>query len=128
MKFKFDELLLSDEFRRMCEGLSDEDQQIFKAWTEYGLIESWKEYCESNESRRLGQEESAELEERVLRTLAALYEAIGTLIKKAYTEGVAKGLMMAGRHDLIARSPDLEKAAAVIMAERMNRKGDNDTL
>jgi hypothetical protein len=57
----------------------------------------------------------------------ALWQAINALIREAVIKGIAGGLMLAGREDLIASHPDLEKAAAVIMAERMNRKDSNDS-
>ena len=55
-----------------------------------------------------------------------MQQAISDLAYRQYARGFASGLIAAGRHDLIARHLDIEKAAAVIMAEDLTRKDDDD--
>jgi hypothetical protein len=92
---------------------SDELEQILQAWAEssasaysYGLGEISM------------QEEDAEND----RLFGVLMQVIKTLEDQSFTEGMAAGFLIAGRHDLIARDPVIEKAAAVIMAVWLKRK------
>ena len=100
----------------MKRELSDEEQRIVEAWLEYG---------KSVYSYGLGLSGMREEEDTGNRAFDALFQAITAIAKQQYAKGMAAGLLLAGRHDLIARDPDLEKAAAVIMAERLHRKDGN---
>jgi hypothetical protein len=108
---------LSEKLRKRFEEYADEEKQILNAWFEFG---------DSKYSWGRGLVDMAQDEETGRRTFKALMDAVLAIHNQAYARGMAQGLIMAGRHDIIARIPDVEKAAAVLMAEQLNRKDNND--
>ena len=87
------------------ELISDEEQQIVKACVEM---------------------EMAQDEETRERAFVALMQVIFEIRKQEFVKGMAEAFMIAGRTDLIALNQMVERAAAVIMAERLSRKDNND--
>ena len=54
-----------------------------------------------------------------------LLSVIEAIKQKAMIEGIAFGLIWAGRQDLTDGHAELEQAAVVIMAEHLSRRGGN---
>ena len=100
---------------------SDELEQIQEAFMEASLLN-----FRNGLEKALEGEITDESIETLRRIRNKMQQAIHNIAYRHYVEGYALALIHMGRLDVIARHPDLEKAAAVIIAERMNRKGDND--
>ena len=101
--------------------VSDEIKLVYEMFIKAHLLG-----FENGLRNALGREKPDESREALHRIWDGMQQAICDLAYRQYARGLATGLIDAGRHDLLARHPDIEKAAAVIMAEDLTREDHND--
>jgi hypothetical protein len=99
------------------ELLCEEEERIIRALAAY-----------SSSAYRYGRDEKSiqEFEEIRDHSLKVIFQEIRTIAHQFFIKGVAAGCIFSERYDLTAKDPDIEKAAAVIMAELLHRKDHNN--